>query len=264
MYKYWTVFKTSYQENVTYRGSVFIRLIRDVLLTLFFIVLWAQLFKQTSNIGGYTFKSITTYYILVRLMDQLYSFQTTRLLNEDIVDGTISFFLMKPMNYMKYLASYVLGRRAARTTLTFLLIIGIFAFFRDYVAFPVNPQVFAIFVLFAILAWLLYFEIAYLLGVISFWFSEASDLRSVLEHIMLILGGLWIPIDLFPPTVVQIINFLPFKYLYSSLVQIYEGKVSLPELLIMFFIEIAWIITFHQLGKYLFSKGLKTYASFGN
>lgn len=264
MKKYWTAYKSAYQENITYKGPVFIRAIRDVLLTLFFIVLWSAVFQQKEVINGYTFNSIITYYILVRLMDQLYSFQTTRLLNEDIVEGNLSNYLVKPMNYILYLASYVLGRRTARTTLTFILVIAIFVFFSNYVMPPSNLINLLIFILSAMLSWILFFEIAFLLGVISFWFSEVSNLRSVLEHIILILGGLWIPIDLFPEKIAQIVNLLPFKYLYNSPVQVYQGKLSTNDLLTMFVIELVWITLFHLIGKYLFSRGLKTYAAFGN
>lgn len=264
MKKYWTTFKSSYQENITYRGSVFIRAVRDVLLTLFFIVLWSALFQQKSVIDGYTFKSIVTYYILVRLMDQLYSFQTTRLLNEDIVDGSLSNYLMKPINYTVYLASYVLGRRIARTTLTFFLIIAVFVFLNSYILLPSSILNLLIFIVFAVLSWILFFEIAFLLGVTSFWFSEASNLRNVLEHVILFLGGLWLPINLFPEKIAQILNILPFKYLYNSLVQVYEGKLSANELITMFVVELVWIVLFHILGKYLFSKGVKNYAAFGN
>jgi ABC-2 type transport system permease protein len=263
MKKYWTSFKTSYQENITYRGSVFIRAIRDVLLTLFFVVLWGVLFQQKSVIGGYTFNSMVTYYILVRLMDQLYSFQTTRLLNEDIVSGDLSNYLSRPIKYTYYLMAYVLGRRIARTTITFLLVVFVFIFFNSYIALPPSLFNIAIFIPFAILSWLLFFEIAFILGVISFWFSEASDLRSILEHVILILGGLWIPLDLFPKNVEAILNLLPFKYLYGSLVQIYQGRLTNSELVTMFAIESLWVLFFHFFSQRLFAKGLRNYASFG-
>lgn len=263
MGKYLQFFKASYQIAFSYRASIIVRLIRDVVMTLFFVLLWATVFQNQQTVGSFTFKSIVTYYILVRILEQIYAFEPASLLTRDIKHGDLSNFLLKPLGYLRYLAFYTFGRRVARTFLTLIFIIALFMFAPTLIAYTDSPINGIAFILSATLSWILLFEISIGVGELSFWFSETGNIRRAIESFTGILGGLWVPLELFPKNIYSILNLLPFKYLYSFPVSIYQGKISGYELLFPLIVQLIWVLVLTLVIGYVWKKGVINYESYG-
>lgn len=261
--KYWANFSASYHRNFTYRVAVIIRTARDITMPAFFILLWSALFRNNSAIGGYTFKDIVAYYILVRIFDRFYTFYPARILNRNIRNGDLSNFLIKPIKYPLVLAFLTLGQRVSETTFTLIIVSVLFLFFPNIVSYPPNWFQTALFIIFAILSWVMFYEMALLFGMISFWTTEVGNLRSAVDQLILLLGGLWIPLNLFPAGVEKILNYFPFKYLFYFLVQVYQGKLESDVLVNNFIIELSWIILFGIVINILWKAGVKKYENFG-
>ncbi len=263
MKKYWEIFKANYQVNYSYRAAVVIQTVRELVITGLFIFLWQVLFRSNNSIGGYTFKSIVVYYILVRVFDRFYTFMPARFLSRHIRTGDLSNYLVKPLNYFRYMAAFSFGYRSAVSTVTVLIALCLFLFFPSVISYPPNLIYSLSFVGFAILSWVLFYEIAFLFGITSFWTTEIGNIRIAVDQLILLLGGLWIPLNMFPQEVVKVLDYLPFKYLFYYLVQVYQGKIAYPQLVRNFFIELFWIGLF-WLGIQLFwKKGVQRYENFG-
>lgn len=263
MHKYLEVIKIAYSLQLAYRGGMLIRCVRDIVTVLFFVLLWSALFRKTSVIGGYTLPSIITYYIIARIIDQLYSYEPARLLSRDIRQGDLSNYLVKPWKYVLYLASYTFGRRFARTTFSFLAIGLVFVLVPQFVVLPSSILYLLYFIISAVLSWVLLFEMIFVLGALSFWISETGGIRTAFEQMTLVLGGLWVPLDLFPKNVLYFLSYLPFKYFYFNLVQIYQGKISSSQITSGIWIQIIWMAAFGLLTAFLWKKGIKVYGAFG-
>lgn len=264
MRKYWEFFKASYQITFSYRAAILVRLIRDFIMIFFFVILWAALFRQQETFSGFTFKSIVTYYILVRLLNQLYSYEPAYLVSRDIRVGSLSNYLVKPLGYLKYLAFYVSGRRLARILLTLITVLLIFVFAPGYVAFSASTVNAVAFIVSVILSWFIIFQIAAGVGALSFWFSETGNVRQAFDSLAGILGGLWIPLEMFPNWMQRLLDYLPFKYLFSFPVAVYQGKVTGQHLLFSLSVELIWLVIFTILINYIFRKGVAKYESFGS
>jgi ABC-2 type transport system permease protein len=262
--KYWLYFAGAFQIAFSYRASLVIRMIRDFLMVLFFITLWRALFAGKETIAGFTFSGMVSYYILAKAVDQLYTFDPGNVIERHVRSGDLSNFLAKPINYMIYLASHIFGRRLARTILTIIASIVIIIVFPSFVGYPAGIfETTAFFILIA-LAWLLVFAFSYLIGMISFWTTEISNIRQGFELLILILGGLWVPLNVLPDQISQILNYLPFKYLYYFPIQVYLGKVPVDKVFLGLITELCWILGLLFIAKYLWQRGLKRFGAYGN
>lgn len=263
MKKYLRFAYASYESQMMYRGAMLIRGLRDVSGVLFFIVLWAALYKSKAEISGFTFSAMVTYYILVKIIDQIYSYEQGRLVSEDIKNGDLSNCLSKPYSYFFYRIFFSIGRRLARTSTSFSLVVLAFIFLPQWLVFPQNSTSFLFFVISAALSWVLLFELSYLIGLLSFWTSDTGSMRTAADQLIGFLGGVWVPLSLFPKQIADILNILPFKYLYFQLVQIYQGKIIGQELYFSIVIQFLWVIIFSILCRFTWAKGIKNYSAYG-
>lgn len=264
MKKYLRIIPAAFQSQIIYRGSMLIRGLRDIVNVAFFILLWSALFKDKANIAGFTFPAMVTYYILVKIIDQLYSYRHAYMIMWDIKNGDLSNYLSKPLNYFFYLMSHQIGRRGARVTTSLFIVLAIFITLPSFVVFPPNIIYFVSFLFSATLSWLMVFEIAFLLGALSFWFSETSGLKTATEQLTLVLGGSWVPLNLFPEPISNLADWLPFKYLYFNLVNIYQGKIPANQLATNLSIQLLWIIILGFSSFLVWRKGITKFGAYGN
>lgn len=263
MRKYLRFIVVAFSAQMTYRGSMLIRGLRDISSVMFFVVLWAALFKEKTVIGGFTFYAMVTYYVLAKIIDQMYSYEPSRLMTRDIITGDLSNYLIKPMRYFTYMIFLSVGRRFARSSTSLVIIILAFIFLSQWVVLPPNASSLIFFCFSAVLSWILLFEFAFLIGTLSFWSSETSGLQTAFDQLVLVLGGSWIPLNLFPEGVSRIVSILPFKYLYYDLVLIYQGKISSSEFFSHLAAQTAWVVALFLCCYVFWRKGTKNYASFG-
>jgi len=261
--KYLRFIIVAFNVQMIYRGSMMLRGVRDVASVLFFVILWSALFKEQSVIKGFTFNAMVTYYILTKIIDQIYSYEPSRLMTRDILTGDLSNYLTKPMKYFAYMMFLSIGRRFARSFMSIVLVILAFVFIPQYVFVSPNASSFLFFCLSGFLSWLLLFECAFLLGTLSFWSSETSGIQTAFDQLVLVLGGSWVPLNLFPEAVTKITSILPFKYLYYNLVLVYQGKLSNNELVWQFAMQFFWVAVLFLCCYLSWKRGVKTYASFG-
>lgn len=257
-------FRISFLINLTYRFGLIMRLIRDFTTPLSFIILWSALYVGRNEIGGYTLSAIATYYILVKVIDQLYSYEPAKLLTREIRTGDLSNYLTKPLNYFKYLFGYTFGKRVARTTLTILSVVALGIFFPNILTFPPSIYAALTFTLIFSVSVILVFEITYLLGCLTFWISETDYLRGAVEQFTLVLGGLWVPITFFPKWLSNILEYLPFKYQYYFPVMVFQGKILPVEFFRGLFIETVWVIMLGIILSIVWRQGIKKYEGYGN
>lgn len=263
MWKYWLFFKAAYQITISYRVAVVIRVIRDLAIPAFFILLWSALYKDRQDIGGFTLQAMATYYIMVKILDQIYTYEPSSAVNRDIKMGDLSNHLVKPISYIIFRAFYALGRRLARISLTIIAVILLFLFFPNLVAYPSSLNNWIWFGVILIVSWTLFFEVAFIMGELAFWLSQTWNFRGASEQVMTILGGFWIPLNLFPENIQAVLNLLPFRFLYYYPVQVFQGKVDLSQIYREFTIEIFWVVLFGMFIKFLWDKGIEKYEGVG-
>jgi ABC-2 type transport system permease protein len=82
----------------------------------------------------------------------------------------------------------------------------------------------------------------------------------VLENVA---GGYVIPISIYPLWAQNILNFLPFKYLYYVPANIFLGKLSVEDSLQELVKSFLWVTLLLLLSHGFWKKGVKKYSSAG-
>jgi ABC-2 type transport system permease protein len=232
-----------------------------------YILLWSTIYSNKIYIKNYTFEYTITYIFIIKVFQIFLTPSFHWEVNEDIKYGKLSNYIIKPINYFKYIFFKTLGKKL--TSMCILTVPTLFVgFFINYY-FNINlylnlstPKS-IIFFIFALMGtYILYFQIYYLISLLSFVFDEVGSLFYTIEIIMEFFLGTIIPLYLFPAKLLLVIKFTPFSYLLHFLAQfiIEPNSFNIYEALQ---VQLIWIILFGFAISLLWKLGIKKYSSLG-
>src|SRR5580692_2821307 len=243
--KYWHVINIGIQNNLTYRVNFLFRILFSFIPLLATIYLWRAVYQSNGagkNIGDYTLVQMTSYYLIVTLVDVLTAVsEDDWQIAADIKDGNISQFLVKPINYLGYrLFLFFSGRTI------YLLVsavpLGIFIFcLRKYFILPHGLAETAGFMVSVFLTALLQFFTSYAMAMLAFWVLEVSTFIFILYAFEYIASGHLFPLDILPPTFEKLLYFTPFPYQMYLPVSIYMGRTTGNVMVQQLIIQALWV-----------------------
>ena len=169
-------------------------------------------------------------------------------LNTDIKGGNIAYLLNKPYHYIMYQLSNSMGMmvvvliiNAVAGAVMGLIYVGPLSHFSIYQV----PFI----VISVILAVLLNFFVAAALGLTAFWLEENTAANWIYQKILLILG-VFLPVDFLPIWLQKITLLLPFSYITYGPAKLVvdfdfgwaERIIAIQSIYLAFFILLAFLI----------------------
>jgi len=264
--KYFYIFKSTWQEYMAYRANFFLEILGGAALFGAILFLWVNVYRNSGGtlIGGYTFREMITYLIGTGLISSsVLLISQGDEIDSDINRGFLSNHLLKPVNVNIYWLSRDISRKIL-TTIMGLVAFGLIIFFAGkYLIAPASFTALIFVFLAILLGALMHFIFFYITSVISFWLGRTWGFRFVVRITMEIATGIIIPISFLPGIWKDVFGFLPFRFIAYFPMQIYLGKITMPEMLAEFSQGFVWLIVFAVFGWYLWQKGVKHYTASG-
>ncbi len=242
--KYWSVFTTGLQNTFVYRWNFLLRSLFGIVPLAGTVFIWRALFESRGeDIRGYDFGQIVYYFLVVLLVDNLVTPTDDEWqIAAEIREGQINNFLSKPIDYLAYRASLFLSARLLYTAVTILPLLGIFAWFHEFIVLPRDPLTWPLFAISLAMAAAIQFLIAYALAMLAFWILEISTVVFILYSFEYYLSGRLFPLDVMPDWLRTILKFLPFTYELYFPVAILMEKVRGFELWAGLFMQAGWVV----------------------
>lgn len=260
--KYWLIFKNSVQTALAYRFNTFASLISEGLVFAVMAYLWLSVYHQGNKIGDYTLKGLILYYLLTRFINlTIKSWDIGRIVGEVIRHGEISQYLVKPLSFIGENFVANLGAIFYRVFIYAIVFLAIILF-----GFKANFPTAAVFIYFSLsiaIAIVINFLIFYTVGISTFYFGFVMGFNFIVSTIASFLAGNFIPLDILPSYLLNIANYLPFKFIAFIPVSIITGKISLDNAPVILLSGFAWIIILYLFSVILYKQGLKRYEAFG-
>ncbi|RJX37532.1 hypothetical protein D3P09_21355 [Paenibacillus pinisoli] len=250
----------SYQQNIAYKANVLMNLMGQILGLFIQISVWVALYGGSqgvnSNIGFVSIQEMIYYVILSTGISMIIGNQVIEQMDGKIKSGIIAMDLIKPMNFFVNILCETLGNNFFRITfqLTPLILIGFFIFDMTIPSFT-NMM---LFIISLINSFILNFIISFILGIIGFWYLSVWHFSRLLEDVVRLFGGIWIPLWFFPKSLVVVSSFLPFQYIYYVPINIYLEKLSLNKSFEMLTSQYIWILLLSGLTYVLWRKGINS------
>lgn len=255
--KYWTICKTQVVNTLAYPGELAWRSLSIVLFLWVFANLWRVVYsaKSAQAISGFTLREVLWYLMLAETIE-LGKPRLARTIAEAVKDGSVAYLLNKPFNFILYHLAAGMGDSLVRGGLT--------ALFGSIIVWlmmgpPPEPRNWLPAFLTVIGAWLLHFCVNAMIGLAAFISEEVAPYEWIYQKLVFILGGLFLPLDMYPQWLQDISGFLPFPYMLYGPARLFIA--STPEL----FLRVAggqllWLAILGGLLAFFYSRGIRRLA----
>jgi ABC-2 type transport system permease protein len=230
-----------------------------LLQMLVFRQVWIALYAGHDAHAGVTLAQAVTYQLVNVIVVRLFSTWVLWSSNHRIRTGYIVFEITRPMYYGHILLFEFVGQSVTKLLTTSLPIFGVVCLlFR-----PTLPSSAAVWVSFGLslgLGFLTAFYVDYILALIGFWTTELGGLFWAKESIIMILGGTYLPLWIYPPVLRRILTFLPFQGISYTPVAIFVGQIDLGQVPRAFVVQIVWLAILAVGSRRLYAAAMKNLA----
>lgn len=263
MKKYWIVAKNTWEETLTYRLNFVMWRFRTVLSLITVYFLWFSILPKNGIFLGYNQSLMLTYILGTSLVSSVILASRSIAVGEEINEGNLSNFLIRPINYFLYWFAKDLGDKAMNIIFSLVELTILFLILRP----PFFVQTDPIYIFFCfisiILGVVLFFFFNFLLGLIGFWSPEVWAPRFIFIILLSFFAGSLFPLDILPTPIFNIFQYLPFPYLLYFPLKIYLGQLALNKIFFGLLISIIWTFLIYGIVRFVWQKGLKLYAAEG-
>lgn len=210
--KYCFVAWITLRSNLAYFGEVSSRLVFLGVILFIFLRLWQVTYgeNKTSTLGGLSLSQML-WYLTVTEAIILSGPLVTKNVDSDVRTGSLSVQLTRPFSYPLYCLSSNLGERLLRFLLNLVVGAVITLTFVGPIEFGIGGL--SMFFVSIPFAFVLDFLIQFLIGLGAFWMEDTSGIFLIYSRLRMILGGIYIPIELFPDWTQPLLKALPFSSL---------------------------------------------------
>lgn len=253
--KYSEVTKITMSNSLVYFWDFLSKNIFFVFIMFVYLMLWKNIYSSKGGtIGGLDLNAMIWYLVVTELV----TLSRTNIhiqVNEDVKTGNIAYLLNKPYNYVIYCFSYFLGEVGIKLLTNGIIGIAIGLVYVgplenfNFVHLP--------FILLSIIVGcFIHFFIYITLALTSFWFEENNAFFWIYSKLVFTLGGMLMPIELFPHWLKGLAQYLPFAY-----VTYVPARLAVDFTFVNFYkqfgIQILYLIIFFIISMILYRKGTR-------
>lgn len=264
MKKYFLIAKNMWDQTFTYRLNFVVWRVRVVINLLIMYFLWSAILPSGKQLFGYSQSLMLTYILGTSLLNAIVLASRSGEVGDEINNGDLSNFLLRPINYFSYWFAKDIGDKAMNLAFSVVELTILYLLLKPHLFIQNNPF-YLLGTLFAIIsAAILFFYINFFIGILGFWVNETWPIRFIfLVIIIQFFGGGLFPLDILPHTIYTIFQILPFAYLVYFPLKIYLGQLSVLQTVTSVGISFLWMFLLYSSVKLLWTRGLREYTAEG-
>lgn len=260
---YQRLWQVNWAEQWQYRANSLMYLLYWLVSPVVYLAVWTTVANSQGDVNGLTANDFITYYLTLLLVDTLTSEITIHILAYKIQDGTLSGDLLRPVHPI---LTTTLINNLAFKALTLMALLPIWI----VLVLLLRPDFSSVTLpglLLALPAITLGFAVNFLLGAsltnVAFWTTRVYAIGEFYWAFASLFSGQFVPLDLMPPVVQQIAQFLPFQLLIYFPVQMILGKLPPETIATNFALGLVWLGVALALFRYTWRRGLKRFSAVG-
>lgn len=231
-------------------GSAFL-----VLILFVFVQLWRVTYAagESEAFAGYSLAEIIWYLVATEaIIVSLPRIHTT--LSAEVQNGDLAIRLNKPYNYLLFHAAAFLGDGMVRMAISLVvggatayLLVGGFAF--RWEGLP------ALLICYFTTA-LLHFCYNASIGLAAFWVEDVTGLFWLLDRLKWLLGGMLLPVEIYPAAVRRVVEALPFQHMIAGPARLMV-KFSWVDAASLARSQAIWLLLFGAMAAMIYRLGVR-------
>jgi ABC-2 type transport system permease protein len=262
---FWSMAGVEARKRMSYRVDFWLNSVVGFVTELgvaWFIVL--AMFSGADRIGGFSRDGMLLYFVAVILVARLVrSSDLEWAIADDIYQGALSRYLVYPANFAVLKYATQIG-----ALLPAMIQVVLFGAWVPFVlgipeGIRITPGTAAMCLGSLAMANLLHFMSCVPLQLVAFWADNCWSLMVAHRIVASLLGGLLLPLSLFPAWSQTALAALPFRYLFAFPVDVLLGRVSAGEYAAGMAIAAAWCGIFAAVSAVVWRRGTLQYTGVG-
>lgn len=255
-----TLLRIGVAETVAYRGE-FLVWILTTTLPLVMLGLWTSVAEQ-GDFQGYSSSAFVAYYLANLIVRNLTGSWVAWQISEEIRLGAMSMRLLRPLHpYVAFAASHLAAvpfRSVVVLPVALALLLSSGAS-----ALATEPVQLALVAPSLVLAWLITFNVMFMIGSIGFFVTKTMALLNLYFGLFSLLSGYLLPIPLLPATIRWFAEWLPFRSMLSAPVELMTVELSAAQAGWILAGQGAWAIVTFALALLVWNRGVKRFEAVG-
>ncbi|MGI6663588.1 MAG: ABC transporter permease [Bacillota bacterium] len=253
--KYVEMLRITVLTDLAYAYDMLSRQLFLAVVMFVFVQLWSATYRWegAASIGGYTMRQMLWYLALTESMAMSMP-RTAADIDDDVRSGSLAYSLTKPYKYPWFLYAKHMGKALVGFFGNLALAGAVI-----WIAVgppPVTALSSALGFLSAFLAYTLDFWAQVAIGLCAFWIEDGSPYRLLYSRVKMLLGGMLLPLELFPDGLRRFVAFLPVGQIFHGPVKSFVS-LSLHEFAGTVAKQAVWIFVFIVLAGAVYRAGVR-------
>ncbi len=252
--KYAAVLSQAARSRLAYPKEILGNAVFLAVLLFVYNALWTKVLSGRGIFAGFSHAQLIWYLAFTESMTFAFP-RIQNMVNEDVKTGNIAYRLNRPAHYLGLLLAEYLGETLAKAVPVFTAGAGMAALLVGGL-----PGFTPLHLLLAgtalILGVLLSFCCTVSLAMTAFWLEDNGPYFWIYQKINFILGGLLLPVEVYPGLLRRIAEFLPFRLVYAGAARL-GVKFEAAMLASTLAGQICWLLPLAVATLFIYRRGVR-------
>jgi ABC-2 type transport system permease protein len=246
--------RKSFQKSAIYRFDAWTRLLSNLMFLFMWGFIWYGLYGGEETAGGKSFDTMLSYVFISQMLQGLHAAGTSLWeIQERVRNGDIVMELMRPFDYPLRVLFSDLGSVAFHF-ITAIAPLYIVLFLCFHPVLPSSLSTWIIFILSAILGYLIRYSIELTFGLFTFWLVETGGVEDIFYFSVSLFSGAVVPLWFFPPAFEHIARYLPFQGIFFVPNAIFVGQLRGAEIFHAIMLQAFWLVVTYAIMRFVWKK----------
>lgn len=254
------------KEAIAYRTDFWLGVASAAFPIFIQVFMWQALYGGAgkAELFGRGYAQMLAYSVSAAILWRLLRTGFEYEINEDIKNGGLSKYVVRPIHYLPYRLSCFVGQKlGALVGGLGLLALALLCVGLAFRASPVGMEGVLLFLPALLGAMVLNFLIFFCVGMWAFWLSEIGFLFEAVRMVIVVFSGGIFPLEIFGDTACRVLKLLPFSYAVGFPVDVLLGTVSGSAVLLGYAAQLLWIGALVWVSRGLWNLGSRKFLAAG-
>ena len=253
---YVEIVKLAFQRALAYRAAAVAGLLTNLFFGLLRAAVMVALYGARPDVAGISLAGAITFtgisQAIIAVLNLFGSYEVMNSVNS----GEVAADLLKPYSYFGSWMARDFGRALLNFLLRGLTLVAAYALI-FHISFPTGAGQWLALAVALLLGWAISFSWRFLVNLAAFWSPEARGVGRFAFSLTLFLSGFLMPLRFFPDWFVSLCNLTPFPAMVNTIIEVYLGVISGPELLLALLRQLIWLVVLVAICQLVLRAGMR-------
>jgi ABC-2 type transport system permease protein len=255
-----TLARIGFAEAVAYRAEMFVWILSTT-MPLIMMALWTAVARD-APVGRFGQADFVIYFLVTFIVRQLTGAYAAWEINFEVRQGTLALRLLRPIHPLWHYAVNNVAAIPMRLIIAIPVAIFLLVSMGRH-AVASDPVIWLIFPVSLFGAWLITFLVNVLMGTLSLYLESSLKVMNIYFAVFMVMSGYFVPVELFPPWLRAVSDWLPFRYQIGLPVELATGIYGRLPALLMLSKQFAFVAVLWVMAWILWRRGLKRFTAYG-